>query len=187
MAHHRKAVAAAAALNSGIFVVEAVAGYQAGSLALLMDSVHNLSDEMGLVLLYLAFILPLGVSRNLLRSANIFNSVGLIAVSALLLWQAIERLLHPVPVQGAIPVIIGLSAAGANWMVARLLLKPAQNNAAIRLAYIHNMGDDVGIAGSGHGRAIASPNWLRIFRSIDRGWRCSLVYRQHWTRSLSIA
>ena len=64
MAHHRKAVAAAAALNSGIFVVEAVAGYQAGSLALIMDSVHNLSDEMGLVLLYLAFVLPLGVSRR---------------------------------------------------------------------------------------------------------------------------
>jgi Co/Zn/Cd efflux system component len=92
MAHYRKAVAAAAALNSGIFAVEAVAGYQAGSLALLMDSVHNLSDEMGLVLLYLAFVLPLGVSCNLLRSANVFNSVGLIAVSALLLWQAIERL-----------------------------------------------------------------------------------------------
>ena len=86
-------------------------------MALLMDSVHNLSDEMGLVLLYLAFILPLGVSRNLLRSANVFNSVGLIAVSALLLWQVIERLLHPVPVQGTLPVIVGLSAAGANWMV----------------------------------------------------------------------
>jgi len=145
MAHHGRAVAAAAALNSGIFVVEAAAGYQAGSLALLMDGVHNFSDEMGLVLLYLAFILPLGVSRNLLRSANVFNSVGLIAVSVLLLWQSIERLLHPVPVQGAVPVIVGLSAAGANWMVARLQLKPAQNNAAIRLAYIHNMGD-VGVS-----------------------------------------
>ena len=55
--------------------------------------------------------------------------------------QVIERLLHPVTVQGAVPVIVGFSAAGANWMVARLLLKPAQNNAAIRLAYIHNMGD----------------------------------------------
>jgi Co/Zn/Cd efflux system component len=141
MAHHRKAVAAAAALNSGIFVVEAVAGYQAGSLALLMDSVHNLSDEIGLVLLYLAFVLPLGVSRNLLRSANVFNSVGLIAVSALLLWQVIERLLHPVPVEGVVPIVVGLSAAAANWVVARLLLKPARNNAAIRLAYIHNMGD----------------------------------------------
>ena len=141
MAHYRKAVATAAALNGGIFVVEAVAGYQAGSLALVMDSVHNLSDEMGLVLLYLAFVLPLGVSRNLLRSANIFNSVGLIAVSALLLWQAIGRLLQPVPIEGAVPVVIGLSAAAANWVVARLLLKPARSNAAIRLAYIHNLGD----------------------------------------------
>jgi len=141
MAHYRKAVAAAAALNSGIFAAEAIAGYQAGSLALIMDSVHNLSDEMGLVLLYLSFVLPLGVSCNLLRSANVFNSVGLIAVSVLLLWQATERLLHPVPVQGVVPIIVGLSAAAANWMVARLLLKPARNNAAIRLAYIHNMGD----------------------------------------------
>jgi Co/Zn/Cd efflux system component len=106
-----------------------------------MDGVHNLSDELALVFLYLAFILSRGVSRNLLRSANVFNSVGLIAVSALLLWQAIERMLHPVPVQGVVPIIIGLSAAAANWMVARLLLKPARNNAAIRLAYIHNMGD----------------------------------------------
>ena len=56
------------------------------NLALLMDSVHNLSDELALGFLYLAFILSRGVSRNLLRSANVFNSVGLIAVSALLLW-----------------------------------------------------------------------------------------------------
>src|SRR6266496_1561469 len=118
MAHYRKPLAAAVALNTAIFVVEAIAGYQAGSLALIMDSVHNLSDEMGLVFLYLAFILPLGVSQNLLRSANVFNSVGLIAVSALLLWQAIERLLHPVPIQGAVPVIVGLAAAAANWIVA---------------------------------------------------------------------
>jgi Co/Zn/Cd efflux system component len=62
MAHYRKAVAAAAALNSGIFAVEAIARYQAGSLTLLMDSVHNLSDEMGLVLLYLAFVLALGLA-----------------------------------------------------------------------------------------------------------------------------
>ena len=151
-----------------------------------MDSVHNLSDEMGLVLLYLAFVLPLGVSRNLLRSANVFNSVGLIAVSALLLWQAIERLLHPVPVEGVVPIVVGLSAAAANWMVARLLLKPARNNAAIRLAYIHNMGDVwVSLAPviAGH----CNPNRLRILRSTDRQRRCGLVYSQHGPRSLPIA
>jgi Co/Zn/Cd efflux system component len=141
MAHYRKSLAAAVALNTGIFLVEAVAGYQAGSLSLIMDSVHNFSDELALAFLYLAFILSQGLSRNLLRSANIFNSVGLIAVSALLLWQAVERLLHPVPVQGLIPILVGILAAAANWGVARLLLKPGRNNAAIRLAYIHNIGD----------------------------------------------
>ena len=51
MAHSRKPVAAAVALNTGIFVVEAVAGYQASSLSLIMDSVHNLSDELALICL----------------------------------------------------------------------------------------------------------------------------------------
>lgn len=141
MAHYRKTVGAAVALNTGIFVVEAMAGVQSNSLSLLMDSVHNLSDEMALVFIYLAFILPQGVSRNLLRSANAFNSLGLIVVSVLLLWQAVERLFHPTPIAGVIPIVIGLSAAAANWGVARLLKGPSRNNAAIRLAYIHNMGD----------------------------------------------
>jgi len=75
VAHHRKSVAAAAALNTAIFVVEAIAGLQADSLSLIMDSIHNFSDELALLFLFLAFVLPRGVSRMLLRSANLFNSV----------------------------------------------------------------------------------------------------------------
>jgi cobalt-zinc-cadmium efflux system protein len=141
MAHYRKPLAAAVALNTGIFVVEAIAGLQSHSLSLLMDSIHNFSDELALVFLFLAFILSQGVSRNLVRTANLFNSVGLIAVSALLIWQAINRLLHPETVLGLVPVVVGLGAAVANWGVARLLRKPSRDNAAIRLAYIHNLGD----------------------------------------------
>ncbi len=121
--------------------MEGIAGYQANSLSLLTDSAHNLSDEMALVALWLAFIVAHGPSRALLRSANIFNSAGLIAVSGVLLWQAVERFLHPVPVQGLVPIVVGLAAAAANWGVARLLLAPSAHNAAIRLAYIHNLGD----------------------------------------------
>lgn len=141
MAHHQKAVAAAVAINTAIFVVEGIAGYQASSLSLLMDSVHNLSDELALVCLYAAFLVTIGPSQRLLRAGNLFNSVGLIAVSGLLLWQVGERLFNPVPVQGVVPMVVGLAAAAANWSVARLLLEPSQNNAAIRLAYIHNLGD----------------------------------------------
>jgi cobalt-zinc-cadmium efflux system protein len=141
MAHHRRAVATAVVLNTGIFVVEGLAGYQAGSLSLLMDAVHNFSDELALVALWLAFLVARGPSQTLIRGANIFNSVGLIAVSGLLLWQAIERFLNPVPVQGLVPIVVGLGAAAANYGVARLLLSPGEHNAAIRLAYIHNLGD----------------------------------------------
>src|SRR5260221_9512261 len=109
MAHYRKSVAAAVGLNTGIFVVEAVAGYQASSLSLIMDSLHNLSDELALVCLYLAFIVARGPSQKLLRSANVFNSVGLIAVSALLMWQAWDGMFNPVPVTGAVPIPVVLA------------------------------------------------------------------------------
>jgi len=48
MAHHRRAAAAALILNTAISVVETIAGYQANSLSLVMDGVHNLSDAMAL-------------------------------------------------------------------------------------------------------------------------------------------
>ena len=76
-----------------------------------------------------------------MRDHLVCNSVGLLLVSGLLLWQAAERILHPAPVVGSIAIVVGLLAAAANWGVARLLLAPSRNNAAIRLAYIHNMGD----------------------------------------------
>lgn len=141
MSHYRKAVGAALALNTAISAVEAIAGFSVNSLSLVMDSAHNLSDELALAALWLAFFVPRGPSRGLLRSANIFNSVGLIAVSAVLLWQAADRFLHPVPVEGWVPIIVGLAAAVANGAVARLLLAPSAENAAVRLAYVHNLGD----------------------------------------------
>src|SRR5258708_28702059 len=105
MAHHLKPLAAAVAVNTAIFVVEGIAGLQADSLSLIMDSIHNLSDEMALVFLLLAYVLSQGVSRHLLRSANLFNSLGLIAVSGVLLWQVVERILNPAPVQATVAVV----------------------------------------------------------------------------------
>ena len=62
-------------------------------------------------------------------------------MSALVLWQAVERMLEPGPVLGWVPVVVGLGAALANWTIARLLWQPGRSNAAIRLAYLHNLGD----------------------------------------------
>jgi len=145
MAHHRRKVGAATLVNTVISVGEGCVALYSGSLSLLVDSVHNLSDELALICLYLAFFLPGYLGRQSQRTANFLNSAGLIAVSAGLMWQAVERILHPVPVRGLIPVVAGIAAAGANGWVARLLREPARHNAAVRLAYLHNL-EDVGVS-----------------------------------------
>src|SRR5215831_2424249 len=107
MAHVRKPLIYATVLNTGICLIEAFAGYQANSLSLLMDSVHNLSDELALACLCLAYLLPLRLSRTLQRSANLLNSVGLIAVSGFLVWQVMDRLIVPTAVVGSFPLGVG--------------------------------------------------------------------------------
>jgi len=141
MAHLRKPLAAALGLNTAVLVVETIGGVEANSLSLVTDAVHNFSDEMALAFLLLAYTLRTGLSSHFLRSANLFNSLGLLAISSLLVWQSIERLLHPQPVIGLIPIAAGLLAAVGNWGVARELREPSKHDIAIRLAYVHNLGD----------------------------------------------
>jgi cation diffusion facilitator family transporter len=141
MAHRRKPLTHAFLLNTVVLVVELAGGIQASSLSLIVDGVHNLSDEIALGFLVLAYTLRQGLSGRLLRAANLFNSVGLIAISVLLLWRVIERLSQPVPVLGVIPIVAGIVGAAGNWGVARVLREPAKADAAIRLAYVHNLGD----------------------------------------------
>lgn len=141
MAHIRKPLAAAVPLNTGVFVVEAAAGAHAHSLSLLMDAVHNFSDELALICLLAAYLSTLSLSRGLQRTGNLLNSLGLITVSTVIVSQAVDRVLDPVPVTGWLPATVGMLAAVGNWGVARVLRDWRQRNAAIRLAYLHNLGD----------------------------------------------
>lgn len=137
----RRHVGAAVALNTAVFIGEAVAGLRANSVSLVMDAAHNLSDELALVCLLLAYCVTVRASRGLQRFANLLNSIGLMLVSAVILWQAGERLLHPHPVVGWLPLVVGLAAAIGNFGVAQALRPWQAVNAAIRLAYLHNLGD----------------------------------------------
>src|SRR5712692_6235163 len=141
MAHLRKPLAIALGANTAVLVVESVGGIEANSLSLITDAVHNLSDEIALAFLLLAYTLRTGLSSHFLRSANLFNSLGLFTISGLLVWQAIERLIHPQLVWGVVPIVAGLLASAGNWFVAKALQEPSKEDLAIRLAYVHNLGD----------------------------------------------
>jgi len=186
MAHYRRPLAAAAALNTAIFVVEAVAGFKADSLSLVMDSMHNLSDEMALVFLYLAFVLPHGISRHLLRSANVFNSVGLVLVSGLLLWQAVERILHPAPVVGSVAVVVGLLAAAGQLgrRAAPPRAEPQQRGDPARLYSQHRR--RLRILGASRRRPPGQPDRLFDFRSPHRRRHRRVDHRLHRARGFFV-
>jgi cobalt-zinc-cadmium efflux system protein len=141
MAHIRKPLAAAVAINTAVFAGEALAGAHADSLSLLTDALHNFSDELALLCLLGAYVFTVSLSRGLQQAANLLNSLGLITLSAVLVWQSLERLHNPLPVSGWLPITAGAGAAFGNWAVARVLRDWQQHNPAIRLAYLHNVGD----------------------------------------------
>jgi cobalt-zinc-cadmium efflux system protein len=141
MAHRRPPLVRALQLNTAVLVVEIAAGIGSNSFSLIMDGVHNLSDEVALLLLVLAYSLRAGLSGKLLRYANLFNSVGLLAISAFLILRVVERLSQPIEVYGIVPIVAGLIGAAANWGVAHVLREPSKEDVAIRLAYVHNLGD----------------------------------------------
>jgi len=141
MAHRRPPLVLALALNTAVLVPELAAGVGGNSLSLIMDGVHNVSDEVALAMLVVAYTLPAGLSGNALRLANLFNSVGLLGISGFLVWQAVERLGQPPPFFAVLPVVVGLVAAAGNWGVARALRDASREDPAIRLAYVHNLGD----------------------------------------------
>jgi cobalt-zinc-cadmium efflux system protein len=141
MSHRRPPLVRALQLNSAVLIVEIAAGVGSNSFSLIMDGIHNLSDEVALVLLVFAYSLRAGLSGKLLRYANLFNSVGLLTISAFIIFRVVERLSHPVEVFGLVPIVAGLIGAAANWGVARALRDPGKQDVAIRLAYVHNLGD----------------------------------------------
>ena len=141
MAHRRKPLAAALALNTAVLVAELAGGFGASSLSLLTDGIHNLSDEAALGLLLLAYWHHAGLSGRFIRLANLFNAVGLLTICTFIVWHVLERFARPVPVIGSIPVIAGLLGALGNWGVAYVLREHAKDDPSIRLAYVHNLGD----------------------------------------------
>jgi cobalt-zinc-cadmium efflux system protein len=143
MSHRRPALTRALWLNTAALGVELAAGAASNSISLVVDGVHNLSDEVALGLLVVAYTLRAGLSGRFLRMANLCNSVGLLAIGALVAWQAIERVARPQPLLATVPIVAGLLAAAANAAVAHALRDASRHDAAVRLAYTHNLGDAV--------------------------------------------
>ncbi len=136
-------------LNLIITTAQIVGGLISGSLALISDAIHNLSDSVSVILAWFAQFLSqkpstlkstFGYKRAEILAAFI-NSVALIAISIYLIFEAVNRLLHPEPVDPKWMFWLGLLGLVANGISVLILEHEKDKNINIKAAYLHLLGD----------------------------------------------
>jgi len=143
---------AAIAVNGGLTLVQLVAGAVSGSLALIADAIHNLSDAVSLVLALVARRIArrpadAGMTFGYGRAevvAALINYTTLIMLSVWLATEGVMRLIEPEPVQGWIVVIVAGVALVVDSVTALLTLRMARDSVNIRAAFLHNLADALG-------------------------------------------
>ena len=155
-----RAFAIGIALNIGFVVVEAIYGWRVGSLALLADAGHNLSDVAGLVLAWVAALAAgrqpdhrhtYGWQRASILAA-FANAVLLLVAMGSLLWEAGHRLQSPAPTDGLTIMVIAAIGVVVNGATAALFMSGSKSDMNIRGAFLHMAADalvSLGVVASG--------------------------------------
>ncbi len=145
-------VAVAVGVNLLLTLVQIVAGVFSGSLALIADAIHNLSDAMSLVIAFLArriarrpadARMTFGYGRAEVVAALI-NYVTLVVVALWLIAEGMQRLFNPVEVEGWAVVIVAGVALVIDTVTALLVFRLSKDSMNIRAAFLHNVMDALG-------------------------------------------
>jgi cobalt-zinc-cadmium efflux system protein len=143
-------------LTTGFMGVEALGGWVSGSLALLADAGHMLSDSLAIALSYGAAWLAgkeasarhtFGFRRAEILAAFL-NAMGLVAVAVWIVVEALERISTPRPVSSGILLAVALGGLAVNVTGLALLRGQGQRSMNIRAAVWHIMGDLLGSLGA---------------------------------------
>lgn len=145
-------VLAAIAVNIGLTVAQIVGGILSGSLALIADALHNLSDAISLVIAFGArriarrprdAEMTFGYGRVEVVAALV-NYTTLILIGLYLLYEAAMRFVDPQPVAGWIIVIVAGIALAVDAVTAALTYRMSKSSVNIRAAFLHNLADALG-------------------------------------------
>lgn len=145
----------AIALNVAIVILQAVFGFLSHSIALVADAGHNLTDVLSLLIALGANILAArpptkkrtyGFRRTTILAALLNATILLVATGAIL-FAAVDRLSHPVPVHGATVSIIAAIGIVLNAASAWLFLRGRKSDLNVKAAFLHMAGDAAVSAG----------------------------------------
>jgi cobalt-zinc-cadmium efflux system protein len=170
-AANERSVGLAALLTGGFMVAEVAGGILAGSLALLADAGHMLTDFASLALAWLGFRLTrqpadwrrtYGFDRFAVLVAFV-NGIALFAIAAWIVVEAVQRLNTPVEVLGAPMLWIAAAGLAVNVLAFLVLRSGDKDNLNIRAAVLHVIGDLLGsVAAVVAALVILATGWMPI-------------------------
>ena len=151
----RRALALALVLTASYTAVEVVGGILTGSLALLADAVHMLSDNVALALALVAAWLaarPETPSRTYgYKRAEVLaalaNGVVLVALSIWIFYAAVRRLQDPGEVLGGWMLVVAIAGIGVNVAAAAILVRSRAGSLNVEAAFRHVLADLAGSVG----------------------------------------
>jgi cobalt-zinc-cadmium efflux system protein len=185
-AGERRALWIALSLTVGFAIVETAAGWLAGSLALLSDAGHMITDSAALALALLARHISqrpptrrasYGYARAEVLAAFI-NALIMLAVIVWIAVEAVRRLLAPGPVVGG--VVVAVAAAGLLVNLVSAWLLSGHDTLNSRAALLHVLGDMLGsVAAVVAGAVIVATGWLPIDPILSL-FVSALILRSTW-------
>lgn len=138
-------------LNFIITIAQIIGGIISGSLALISDALHNLSDALSMVISYVALRLKrkdssynhtFGLKRAEILAAFINSSV-LVGISIYLFYEAVVRFFEPNVIDGKLMLIVAVIGLAANVIGMILLKKDSGESMNIRSSYLHLLTDTI--------------------------------------------
>ena len=161
MAHHHhhhhyhskddsdRSLIVAVSINILLTVFQIVGGIISGSLALIADALHNLSDAASLGIAIFARKIsrkPADQSKTFGYKraevvAALINLTILVIISLYLLYEAIWRFFDPVSISGWVIVIVAGVALVIDMITALITLRLSKNNMNMKAAFLHNLSD----------------------------------------------
>ena len=142
-------------LNTGFVVVEAVYGIISGSMALVADAGHNLSDVLGLVIAWGASVaarrprsarFTYGMKSSTILAAFANAMLLLIAIGAIL-FETVHRFFEPVEPEGWTMIWVAGIGIVINTVTALMFMRGRKHDLNIRGAFLHMAADALVSAG----------------------------------------
>ncbi|MGO1573810.1 cation diffusion facilitator family transporter, partial [Corynebacterium casei] len=147
-----KALAIAATVTGVIFFAELIGGLVSGSLALLSDAMHMLSDAAGLIIALLAAVVGNKAAsskatygyRRVEVLAALFNAIAVTLVVVFIVVQAVRRLGSDYEIDTGMMLVVALIGLVANAISAWALSSQQNNSLNVKGAFLHVMADLLG-------------------------------------------